>query len=181
MYSLPMYFFTSDTHYYHANIIKYCDRPFADVPQMNMAMIDRWNQVVTPDSTVFHLGDFAFSSYEKAREVLSFLNGRKVLVMGNHDRHLKKFTWNKLDGAADLVIKDRHELDFTLPNGKVQRVVMCHYPLEPKGDEWVLHGHEHGGKQPPRMTKVLDVGVDCHDFYPISLERVAEIMQGRFS
>lgn len=74
----------SDTHFSHANIIKYCNRPFESVEQMNRVLIDRWNAVVTPDDTVIHLGD-VFWSYRDACELTWRLNGRKMLVRGNHD------------------------------------------------------------------------------------------------
>ncbi len=81
--------FTSDTHYYHSNIIKYCNRPYKDVEEMNEALIRNFNAVVRPEDTVYHLGDFGFSHVDKLKYILSRLNGNKVLIYGNHDKVIR--------------------------------------------------------------------------------------------
>jgi len=78
-------FFTSDTHFYHENIIKYCSRPFSSVDEMNKAMIDNWNNVVGKNDIVWHLGDFCFGKKDNIMEIFPKLNGKINLVMGNHD------------------------------------------------------------------------------------------------
>ncbi|MEM9701635.1 MAG: metallophosphoesterase, partial [Planctomycetota bacterium] len=83
-------FFTSDTHFGHANVIKNCDRPFADVGEMDEALIANWNAVVGPKDVVYHLGDFAFRAKRKPREYLARLNGTVHLVKGNHDEETLK-------------------------------------------------------------------------------------------
>ena len=84
-------FFTSDTHFGHANIIKYCARPFASVQEMNRELIARWNAVVGPRDTVYHLGDFAFGKASEAPTFLRKLNGaKKILIRGNHDRNARQ-------------------------------------------------------------------------------------------
>ena len=77
---------TSDTHFLHENIIKYCDRPFKDKEEMTEALITTWNEQVGDDDLVIHLGDVTFS---KDYDVLSLLNGKKILVLGNHDPNPK--------------------------------------------------------------------------------------------
>lgn len=79
-------FFTSDTHFGHANIIKLCNRPFKDVEEMNEKLIENWNKVVSEDGTVFHLGDFAFGGSGLWNSVIPRLNGQIYLIIGNHDR-----------------------------------------------------------------------------------------------
>jgi calcineurin-like phosphoesterase family protein len=80
-------FFTSDTHFNHANVIKYCVRPFASIEEMNRVMIERWNAVVGPEDTVYHLGDFAMGKPSEWPAFLRQLNGaKKILIRGNHDR-----------------------------------------------------------------------------------------------
>ncbi len=77
-------FFTSDTHFNHANIIKFCNRPFKDVEQMNDVMIANWNSVIGKDDTVFHLGDFCLGGAAEWTKILDRLNGKIYLIMGNH-------------------------------------------------------------------------------------------------
>ena len=82
-------FFTSDTHFSHARIIELCDRPFRDVQHMNEMLVENWNDIVSPDDTVYHLGDVALGQIEESLGYISRLNGDKVLVTGNHDRNFR--------------------------------------------------------------------------------------------
>lgn len=79
-------FFTSDTHFGHANIIRFCKRPFENVEEMNEVLIENWNKVVSDDDTVFHLGDFAFGGSNVWKEIIPRLKGHINLIIGNHDR-----------------------------------------------------------------------------------------------
>lgn len=76
-------FVTSDLHFFHKNIIAYCQRPFADVEEMNEVIIKNWNEVVKKDDMVYVLGDFSFCSREMVKELVLKLNGRKILIAGN--------------------------------------------------------------------------------------------------
>lgn len=78
-------FFTSDTHFNHANIIDFCKRPFGSVEEMNEALIANWNRVVSKDDIIFHLGDFCFGGSEVWNSILDRLNGKIYLILGNHD------------------------------------------------------------------------------------------------
>jgi len=78
-----MIYFTSDTHFDHENIIKYCNRPFKDVNHMNESMIENWNNTVNDTDTVMHLGDFSF----KSDKFINRLNGNITLIKGNHDKN----------------------------------------------------------------------------------------------
>ncbi|WP_026485700.1 metallophosphoesterase [Caldanaerobius polysaccharolyticus] len=77
--------FISDLHFGHGDIIKYEDRPFKDVLEMDEALVDNWNSVVSKEDEVFVLGDFSFYDEEKTAEIVHKLNGYKFLIMGNHD------------------------------------------------------------------------------------------------
>ena len=78
---------TSDTHFFHENILKYCNRPFGSIEEMNEGLVKNWNSVVKPDDHVYHLGDFCFGNVEKWNWCLEpgRLNGHIHLILGNHD------------------------------------------------------------------------------------------------
>ena len=78
-------FVISDTHFNHANVIKYCNRPFEDVEQMNETLIKNWNETVSNNDVVIHLGDVGFGKKEEIAAIIKRLNGRKILIKGNHD------------------------------------------------------------------------------------------------
>ena len=84
-------FIISDTHFGHENIIKYCNRPFASVEEMDAAMIKNWNSTVSNNDVVLHLGDVALGNKDRAKEIISQLHGKKILIMGNHDNWSEEF------------------------------------------------------------------------------------------
>lgn len=84
------YFVIADTHFGHENVIKYCNRPFKDVDDMNYRLIKNWNETVSNNDTVFMLGDFAFGR-EAVEKIVPRLNGRKILIKGNHDTYPNEF------------------------------------------------------------------------------------------
>lgn len=78
-------FFTSDLHFNHSNVIKWCNRPFLNVEEMNQSLIDNWNKKVSNKDIVFHLGDL-FWKYYNDKQILDALNGERIyLIPGNHD------------------------------------------------------------------------------------------------
>src|SRR6185503_2891509 len=87
---MPEIYFTSDHHFGHANILTFEPeaRPFKTVEEMNEALVDRWNSVVKPNDMVWHLGDFAFGKHNIA--IAARLQGRKKLVLGNHDSYCNR-------------------------------------------------------------------------------------------
>ena len=170
-------FFTSDHHFFHTNIIKFSNRPFADVDEMNQVMIERWNEKVKPDDEVYYLGDFALTKDKEAvADVLDQLNGTKYLICGNHEgpalSNPKKFKW----------IKDYFELKVKDPDVKngVQRIILFHYAMRVWRSDfrgtWHLYGHSHGNLPDKEDKLCFDVGVDNHDFYPLSYQEVKDIM-----
>lgn len=85
-------FIIADTHFGHSNIIKYCNRPFTNVEDMDNQLIKNWNNAVSKNDAVYHLGDFALGNIEKITEYRSKLNGKIFLIMGNHDGYnIKKY------------------------------------------------------------------------------------------
>lgn len=176
-----MIYFIADTHFYHANIIQYCNRPFDDVKEMNETMIQKWNSVVEDSDTVYHLGDVALCSNELLEGIITQLKGKKILIRGNHDT--RSVTAFENVGFTVLrnppVLLDRH------------RISLSHVPLPdsalPEGYINV-HGHIHDkplnqivdkeGKidnYPKELyspKKHICVSVDVTQFRPISLDEI---------
>ena len=90
MNSTPTFFFTADEHYGHANIIKYCDRPFASVEEMDAEIIKRHNELVGPQDVVLHAGDFTLMKKSFAENYIKRLYGTHIFLKGSHDYWLKK-------------------------------------------------------------------------------------------
>lgn len=163
-----MIWFTADPHFGHANIIKYCNRPFADVDEMDDALIRNWNSCVKKDEHVYVLGDFSFAP---PQNYFPLLNGHKHLIIGNHDQKRVKaleklFVWCKY----------YHELRHLK-----QHIVLMHYGMRVWNrhhhGSWHLYGHSHGTL--PSHGLSIDVGVDAHNYYPVSFSEVSGIMAAR--
>ena len=174
-------FFTSDTHFNHANIIKFCNRPFKDVEQMNDVMIANWNSVIGKDDTVFHLGDFCLGGAAEWTKILDRLNGKIYPIMGNHD--LKNIRQGFISRFEHVAMQMRIEI------GK-KRIYLCHYPFlcfegSYKDDVWQLFGHVHtrrsnsgidAGRLQYLYPTQYDVGVDNNNFIPVSFGQVKRII-----
>ena len=132
-----MKYITSDLHFGHFNIIKHSNRPYTSVYEMDNALITTYNSVVGQDDTTYILGDFCYRSQNDATYYLDQLNGKKIFIIGNHD-------------------KVRREDN--------KWAVMSHYPMAEWNGAYhgsvMLHGHCHGTKQFP--GKIIDVGYDAH-------------------
>jgi len=163
---------TSDLHWGHTNIMKFCPVSRArfrnDVDYMNQAMIKEWNDLIEPDDLVYILGDVAFMPAQKAAETVNRLNGIKILVEGNHDRKALN------DPTFRNCFKEVHKyLDINY-NGT--KVVMSHYPFL----EWdqmhrgsvMLYGHLHGGSTGMEKYRMQDVGMDATGMIAVSLDDV---------
>ena len=170
-------FFTADNHFDHGNIIRYCDRPFDSLKEMNELMMEKWNNLVEPEDVVFILGDFCFGKVDTWVWRLSHLNGQKYLALGNHDKNVPAGPFQKIDNIFNLLIHDPEIKDG-------QRITLCHYPMlswyQSHRGSWQLFGHVHGAmpNKPNMLTTFnqLDVGVDVHGFAPVSYQEVKEII-----
>lgn len=165
-------FFTSDTHYGHQNIIRFCNRPFGSLDEMNETMIERWNSRVKHGDVVYHIGDFALRlGVPEVEAIVRRLNGEVHLVLGNHD--LKNKSVLRARGFAEKVDYKELKIDDL-------KIVMCHYPFmtwnKSHHGSWDLHGHCHGSLPRDMKARRLDVGVDCWNFAPISFEEVRSEM-----
>lgn len=181
---------SADHHWGHQNIIKYVNRPFDGVREMNEIMIQRWQEVVGTNDTVYHLGDFTLGGVDQFLKVALRLTGKKIYIIpGGHDRR-----WISQFEQTPHEIHQRFEILPLLNHLKIddQVIVMCHYPLysweKSHYGSLHLHGHCHGTigctghsgdlQLPPgeKVGQRVDIGVDCWDFYPVSLDRIQKVL-----
>ncbi len=183
---------TSDQHYGHENIIRYCDRPFANADEMNEEMVERWNDVVADSDEVWMLGDLVMNQLPKRLEDhVARLKGRKILVPGNHDacwqHHPKgpkqKGAYYQIGGIAKI-------LDDPEPVSLAGvEVTISHFPYrndshydqryqqhrpEDRGG-WLLHGHIH--EKWRQNDRQINVGVDAWDFAPVDDDTLATLIR----
>jgi calcineurin-like phosphoesterase family protein len=165
--------FTADFHFGHFNIIRYCNRPFADTEEMNEAIIHRLNSCVKPTDTLYFLGDFCLSRPENVQAYRNRLVAKTIhFIEGNHDKTTRKFphlfaSWSSL---AEIRVGQ-------------QRIVLCHYamrvwPHHAQG-AWHLYGHSHGNLPDEPVSLSMDVGVDTHDFRPWHFDEIQAVMKAK--
>lgn len=173
-----MPFVTSDTHYFHKNIIKYCDRPFRSEAEMRHTLIERYNSVVPKDGTCFFIGDLAMvgtSQFEKITALLNKLNGTKHLILGNHDecKPMRYVNCGFTSVHTSLVV--RVEMKLGDLEEEVRKFVLCHDPAVwdcvPR-DHILLCGHVHNLFKILPDKETINVGVDVWGFYPQSFQNV---------
>ncbi len=172
-----MIYFTSDIHENHKNIIKYSNRPYSSVEEMDEAIVKNWNDMVKPNDEIYHLGDFSFSrDHKHIADFIKRLNGKKHFIWGNHDEELKKtlIKYPNLATSADSY----KEL-------KIDKTLIClfHYGQrvwnKSHHGSIQLYGHSHGTLPP--YGKSVDVGFDAkfitEGYRPISLDEVFDYMK----
>lgn len=163
-------YFTSDLHLGHENIIRFTNRPFGSVEEMNDRIIQNYNSIIHKNDLVYILGDLTYKiNVEESNKLIQKLKGRKVLIRGNHDL--------KYDSSLFEDIFDYKEFNYN----KVKYVLM-HYPLMEWNDSYKkksihLHGHihadsEYNHKNLENGIMRYDVGVDANNYYPVSLEYI---------
>jgi len=182
--------FTSDLHFGHLNIISYANRPFDDVEEMNAGLRDRWNACVADDDEVWVLGDVAMGRISHTLPLVGGLNGRKLLVAGNHDRCWAGHGWlasHWTHRYLEAGFAEVHQGAVRLEVGG-QPVLACHFPY--RGDSqdsdrfvehrpvdeglWLLHGHVHS--QWRQLDTMINVGVDVWGYRPVAAETLGELI-----
>ena len=191
----------SDTHYYHPNIILYCNRPYVKegdtelqdgqtrwkqkmtgrikAAEMTEDLIKYHNELVKPEDTVWHLGDFTFGGTPEVIRLLRRLNGNYKFIWGNHDKPLRDFS-AIIDHYPD--IKTRVEFLGNMIETLIEdkEVTLCHYPMKvwnrSHRSSWSLYGHCHGTLPDDPNSMSFDCGIDCHNLRPIPFSKVREIM-----
>ena len=163
-----MYYFSSDHHFGHTNILKFCNRPFKDVNEMNQELIDRHNSIVNDNDMVIIIGDFSFLSKPDTKAVIKRMKGHLVFLKGSHDRWLKPYT-------------QCHELWEHYFKELKTYITCCHYQMKtwPRShyNSIQLYGHHHGNSIPE--GKQMDIGVDTNDYYPYPLTDIINIMKDK--
>jgi calcineurin-like phosphoesterase family protein len=175
-------FFTADTHFGHNKIIEYCDRPFASIDEHDNALIARWNAAVSPDDTVFHLGDLSFLPRERTEEILEQLNGRIEMVLGNHDFY-KRHNRPGYETPVAVWFPHIHNRSWVVDVSPATRYELVHRPEDALGvTHVVLCGHVHEKWKTRTVYRVggdytvINVGVDQWGYAPVSTEQLEAVL-----
>lgn len=170
---------TSDTHYFHKNIIDHCNRPFKTTEEMNEVMIERHNSRVSSGDIILHLGDFGLTRTSEWKSIMDRLNGYKILVLGNHDKSATKMKDLWFDIVCEEYYFSHRELTFWA----------AHIPVQDEPDhrgytrpllqgpyDIALCGHVHD-KWKYNKRGCINVGVDMNNFYPYHIDEIIEYYQ----
>jgi calcineurin-like phosphoesterase family protein len=150
----------SDPHFGHANIIRFCNRPFANVEEMDQGLIDNHNAVVGPEDTVICNGDFQF--YKNDMGIFEKLAGKyKILIKGNHDHKVtRKMSWDAIHDVYEFVHNSK-------------KIVMFHYPIESWNNKFHgsihLYGHTHS-EDMPAIENRYNICVEKTNYQPVNLD-----------
>ena len=165
-----MIWFSADYHLGHKNIIKYCNRPFSDVKEMDEIIITNLKKVLKPNDTLYFLGDLTFKK-EIAQEFFETFSKIHIhFIIGNHDSkqiiNLVKENCASVSKLKDIKIEG-------------QKITLCHYAMrvwhKSHFNAWQLYGHSHGTLDP--IGKQWDVGIDKNNFFPVSYGEIINIME----
>lgn len=171
----------SDTHFGHANIIEFCSRPFRDVAHMDRVMYERWWARVRAEDIVYHLGDVMLTSRktdEELRKFITGLPGKKILILGNHDKSAQRMMEFGFDYACDGV-------KITYRN---HNLYLTHKPMTfaPLGCDYVLHGHIHNSTPEDRRAYIskgelidipsshINMSVELWNYEPVTIGHVLD-------
>ena len=159
-----MNFIISDQHYFHYNIIRYCDRPFLNIQTMNEYMTEQWNSVVKPDDTVINLGDVGFGKFDQLNSIIKQLNGYKILILGNHDKRAGGISfWERI--GFNEVYKKPIILD--------ENIILSHEPIIDedimKNFKFNYHGHLHNNSS-MNNDKYKNFSVELINYTPVPIQ-----------
>ena len=189
-------FFTSDTHFNHNQEFIYGARGFNSPVEMGEAIVERWNDIVSPEDTVYHLGDFAFGrvdspEFESTLRLIRQLNGNIIWISGNHDsNHKIRAIWDVCPTE-----KTNNHIYFPIWAHQVKigkfTFYLSHYPtLTANFDDKhfsqhviALHGHTHQTKNFlfPDNPFCYHVGVDSHNCTPVHVDEVLSDVRNRWN
>ena len=168
---IHMIYFTSDLHLGHRAAIHLCERPFKDVEEMNRKVIENWNSFIRQNDTIYILGDLSHRiSVNQANELIKQLNGKKILIKGNHDKGYDESLFEEI-----CMFKEINLYGISIS--------LMHYPMLewPKSRHGSLHihGHQHNKADYNERMKEqgihrYDAGVDANSYYPVSLDYILD-------
>jgi len=181
--------FTADLHISHNKEFLYGPRGFANEIEMNEAIVERWNNLVKPEDTVYNLGDMAMSDIDSAIPYLKRLNGMQVWLFGNHDTKSKiERILRECHHNIYLLQYDTHAT--VIKDGKMS-IHLSHYPtltanFDDKGFSkhvLALHGHTHQRTNfyHPDNPFLYHVGMDSHDCKPVHIDEVRADVRNRWN
>ena len=164
-------FFTGDPHFWHTNIIGFCNRPFDNILEMNEVIATNWNSRVKPGDKIYIDGDFALkTSIYNIRNLLKRLNGKKYFILGDHDKQI----WKCSDLLEEITPLKNIVID-KIP------ITICHWCMrvwsKSHYNAWHLFAHSHGKLE--AIGKSHDIGVDNNGFFPRSFEELRIIMASK--
>ena len=187
-------FVTSDHHFGHARISELAGRPFSTVDEMDAALVERWNSVVPTDAVVLHLGDLALGPINDSVALTAQLNGRRLLVPGNHDRVSSATQSRKaIERFAPIYEAAGWAILPEIVEGtrRGHRLMASHYPYRGDSQEIdrhskhrpidegdpLLHGHMHSRDHGPDGNQ-FHVGVDAFEFRPVGMDVIDQWLGG---
>lgn len=152
-------YLVSDTHFNHENIIKYCNRPFKDIYEMNDTIIKNWNSLIKENDIVYHLGDFGFGTKEELKTIFDKLNGKKYLIMGNHDKRSGKKFYKEL---GFLEVYKEYQIG---------NILLTHYPQEVL-NLFNFYGHIHDKEESLNFkdNKHRCICLEKTNYMPVEIE-----------
>ena len=159
----------SDTHFGHTNIIKYCNRPFRSIEQMEDQLIHNWNKTVSKRDQVLFLGDFGFGEVHQLKKWAQALNGDIIMILGNHDRSRSTSFWRNEIGMQEV---------YPEPIIYKKFFILSHEPIDwvsPKVPVVNIHGHSHDLDIFNINNHHINICVEQINYTPIRLNSIIKV------
>jgi len=166
----PNIWIISDTHFFHVNVGRYCNRP----DNWQELIIKNWNDLISPEDTVLHLGDFAFGKRSNFDLLTEELHGKIILIRGNHDRLGRV----RYESRGVTIVNEPIYVELN----KKMKIVFSHWPVVPLEEDWInLHGHIHNNPPPPEGSSLgqshINMSVEVRDYRPWGLGEVLKDLE----
>ena len=194
-------YFSSDHHFGHEGVIKWCNRPFNDVDHMDRVMINNWNSTVMPNDIVYYLGDISMGKGDYVKNIISQLNGYKILIIGNHDKKSHTFYlqvgFKAIFNSATIQVakhivtlshcpligvwrEDTSHIKNSIDENWHKESVFSRFSCINNGQVH-LHGHVHSRPEDRILGQQFDVGVDANNYTPVSMKTINQFVQSYYA